>query len=95
MFSALRIVSSFRDKVRLLASNFKSNSASEESSCALSSELLKLCDQLRDGDLFDLGVVLEDRDPPLPALIKMVDKDTLRQMKHEKAQVIVYHMTKN
>jgi cysteinyl-tRNA synthetase len=36
--------------------------------------LLELCDQLRDTHLWNLGVYLEDRDPPLPALVRPVDR---------------------
>ncbi|RKU47915.1 hypothetical protein DL546_009241 [Coniochaeta pulveracea] len=37
-------------------------------------ELLQLCDQLRDTHLWNLGIYLEDRDPPLPALVRPVDR---------------------
>lgn len=36
--------------------------------------LLELCDQLRDTHLWNAGVYLEDRDPPLPALVRPVDR---------------------
>lgn len=36
--------------------------------------LLELCDQLRDTHLWNLGIYLEDRDPPLPALVRPVDR---------------------
>jgi cysteinyl-tRNA synthetase len=37
-------------------------------------DLLVLCDQLRDTHLWNLGIYLEDRDPPLPAMVRPVDK---------------------
>ncbi|OIW33849.1 hypothetical protein CONLIGDRAFT_569354 [Coniochaeta ligniaria NRRL 30616] len=36
--------------------------------------LLELCDQLRDTHLWNLGIYLEDRDPPQPALVRPVDR---------------------
>ena len=53
--------------------------------------ILSLCDQLRDKDCPDLGIILEDRaseeNAHLPALVKMLDQDTLKRMKEEKEQV--------
>jgi cysteinyl-tRNA synthetase len=37
-------------------------------------DLLDLCDQLRDTHLWNMGIYLEDRDPPLPALVRPVDQ---------------------
>ncbi|KAK3984348.1 tRNA synthetases class I (C) catalytic domain-containing protein [Cladorrhinum sp. PSN332] len=37
-------------------------------------ELLTLCDQLRDTHLWNLGIYLEDRNSPQPALIRPLDK---------------------
>ncbi|GAB1311613.1 cysteine--tRNA ligase [Madurella fahalii] len=37
-------------------------------------DLLELCDQLRDTHLWNLGIYLEDRDPPLPAVVRPVDR---------------------
>lgn len=37
-------------------------------------DVLALCDQLRDTRLWDLDIYLEDRDPPLPALVRPIDK---------------------
>lgn len=47
----LRVLSSFRDEVRRLA--LKS---------ANSKEILELCDRLRDNELIDLGVALDDQE---------------------------------
>lgn len=37
-------------------------------------DLLDLCDQLRDVHLWNLGIYLEDRDSPQPALVRPLDK---------------------
>jgi cysteinyl-tRNA synthetase len=47
-------------------------------------EFLAVCDALRDVDLFNLGVLLEDRDGGLPSLIKFEDKETLLRQRREK-----------
>ncbi|KAK4161940.1 tRNA synthetases class I (C) catalytic domain-containing protein [Cladorrhinum sp. PSN259] len=41
---------------------------------ASATELLTLCDQLRDVHLWDLGIYLEDRNSPQPALVRPLDK---------------------
>ncbi|KAI8586228.1 tRNA synthetases class I (C) catalytic domain-containing protein [Geranomyces variabilis] len=70
----LRALSSFRDAVRDLAQNKGDHK-----------ELLKLCDRLRDEDLVELGVVLDDRDDG-KALVKLVNKETLIKQRDEKRQ---------
>ncbi|KAI5813660.1 tRNA synthetases class I (C) catalytic domain-containing protein [Pyronema omphalodes] len=71
----LRLLSSFRDSVRALGiADPKSES---------SKELLRLCDKLRDIDLADLGVSLDDRDSA-NALIKFVPAEELRAAREEK-----------
>ncbi|KAJ3020387.1 hypothetical protein HKX48_000856 [Thoreauomyces humboldtii] len=70
----LRVLSSFRDAVRVLAQNKGDHK-----------ELLKLSDQLRDGDLAELGVVLDDREDG-KALVKLVDKEILAKQREEKKQ---------
>lgn len=50
---------------------------------APASEILALCDQLRDTRLWDLDIYLEDRDPPLPALVRPIDK-TIKQAREER-----------
>ena len=71
----LRVLSSFRDKVRQLAVRGEVNK-----------ELLELCDKIRDDDLPALGVSLDDRDSALgrPALIKFVPAEQLLAEKAEK-----------
>jgi cysteinyl-tRNA synthetase len=46
-------------------------------------DILTLCDQLRDTYLWSLDIYLEDRDPPLPAIVRPVDR-TLREARAER-----------
>ena len=57
-----------------------------ETSSALSKDVLRLCDRLRDVDLWDKGIYLEDRDGNQPALVRPVTKELLaaRQEKEER-----------
>lgn len=64
-------------------SNFQTKVSSLEPSDALGKEVLSLCDRVRDIDLFDLGIYLEDRDN-LPALVRPVTRDMI-QAREEKA----------
>ncbi|KAJ0121612.1 tRNA synthetases class I (C) catalytic domain-containing protein [Diaporthe amygdali] len=52
---------------------------------AAASDILALCDQLRDTRLWDLDIYLEDRDPPLPALVRPIDQ-TIKQAREEREQ---------
>jgi len=70
----LQVLSKFRDNVRNLAINKKDHK-----------ELLMLCDKLRDEDLVDLGVSLDDRDDGV-ALVKLVDRETLIKQREEKLE---------
>jgi len=74
----LRVLSTFRDNVRTLAiSNPKD---------AISKDLLLLSDRLRDHDLANLGVALDDRDSAngAPALIKFAPAEELIAAREEK-----------
>lgn len=71
----LRILSSFRDHVRQLA---RAN--------APHTELLKLADKLRDEDLVDLGVALEDQEDGR-ALVKLVPAEQLQAAREEKERM--------
>lgn len=66
--------------------NFKSEirSLSDDSS-TLSKSILELCDRVRDVDLWDMGIHLEDRDGAQGALIRPVTK-SLRQARQEKEE---------
>lgn len=52
---------------------------------AAAKNVLALCDQLRDVQLWDLDIYLEDRDPPLPALVRPLDK-TVKEARQEREQ---------
>ncbi|GAQ09455.1 cysteine--tRNA ligase [Aspergillus lentulus] len=66
-----------------LLSNFRTKVSSIQQSESLAKEILALCDRVRDIDLFDLGIYLEDRDN-LPALVRPVTRELI-QAREEKA----------
>ncbi|TPX66703.1 cysteine---tRNA ligase [Spizellomyces sp. 'palustris'] len=74
MLPYLVALSAFRDAVRDLAQNRGDYK-----------DLLRLCDKLRDEDMVELGVVLDDREDG-KALVKLVDKETLIRQREEKRQ---------
>ena len=49
----------------------------------ISKNILQLCDRLRDVDLWDHGIYLEDREGDLPALVRPVSRDLLAA-RHER-----------
>ena len=57
-----------------------------ESSPKLSKDVLQLCDRLRDVDLWEQGIYLEDREGNRPALVRPVTRELLaaRQEKEER-----------
>ncbi len=65
-------------------SKFQNDVASLEDSERLSKDILQLCDRVRDVDLWDLGIYLEDRADDLPAIIRPVTKE-LRATRMEQA----------
>lgn len=65
--------------------NFRSEAGTLRESPTLSQEILQLCDRVRDVDLWNLGVYLEDRDGDQPALIRPVTKE-LRASRVEKEE---------
>lgn len=66
--------------------NFQSEIRSlPDDSSTLSKSILELCDRVRDVDLWDMGIYLEDRDGPQGALIRPVTK-FLRQARQEKEE---------
>lgn len=69
----VRVLSRYRDQVR------KSAIAKDPYS-----EFLKASDRVRNEDLLELGVALDDRDGDLPALVKFVDKEELARQRAEK-----------
>ncbi|KAG5518713.1 hypothetical protein PMAC_002682 [Pneumocystis sp. 'macacae'] len=78
----IKTLASFRDKIRniSIASRSKSN-------IELSKDILQLCDKLRDVDLIDIGIQLEDRDQG-DSLIKFVNKEELQQEKKLKQELL-------
>ena len=72
MIPYVRLLSRFRDSVRQMA---RSNVESKE--------LLALCDKLRDVDLPELGVLVDDQDDGR-ALVKLMDKEELKRLQTEK-----------
>lgn len=69
----LRALSAFRDSVRKLARDGASNS-----------DILALSDRLRDQEMVDLGVALDDQEDG-QALVKLVPAEQLRAVRDEKA----------
>ncbi|KAI9294736.1 cysteinyl-tRNA synthetase [Neoconidiobolus thromboides FSU 785] len=61
----LQVLSKFRDNIRSLARENSDNK-----------QILKVCDNLRDHELAELGVLLDDREDG-KALVKFVDKESL------------------
>ncbi|XP_024118945.1 cysteine--tRNA ligase, cytoplasmic isoform X1 [Oryzias melastigma] len=70
----LSVLSDFREKVRKIAREQKVT------------ELLQLCDIVRDDTLPELGVRLEDHEG-LPTVVKLVDRETLLKEKEEKKKM--------
>ncbi|KAI8375559.1 cysteinyl-tRNA synthetase [Blakeslea trispora] len=68
----LRALSSFRDQVRLGARNKVDHT-----------DFLKLCDSLRDNQMVDLGVSLDDQEDGT-ALVKLVPREELIQIREKK-----------
>lgn len=66
-----------------LLTNFRTRVTSLESSDNIGKEILTLCDRVRDIDLFDVGIYLEDRDNQ-PALVRPVTRELI-QARQEKA----------
>ncbi|KAM4630223.1 cysteine--tRNA ligase, cytoplasmic [Polymixia lowei] len=70
----LKVLSDFREGVRKIAREQKVT------------ELLQLCDVVRDDTLPELGVRLEDHEG-LPTVVKLVDKETLLRERDEKQKM--------
>ena len=72
-----------------IATNFEADLHALAASSTLSKDVLQLCDRLRDVDLWDHGIYLEDRDGNQPALVRPVTKElfTARQEKEEKERM--------
>lgn len=70
-----KVLLSFKSEIRSLS----------DDSSTLSKSILELCDRVRDVDLWDMGIHLEDRDGAQGALIRPVTK-SLRQARQEKEE---------
>ncbi|KAG5849213.1 hypothetical protein ANANG_G00107580 [Anguilla anguilla] len=70
----LKVLSDFREGVRKIAREEKVT------------EVLQMCDEVRDSTLPELGVRLEDHEG-LPTVVKLVDRETLLKEKEEKRKV--------
>jgi cysteinyl-tRNA synthetase len=66
-------------------SNFRTKVSSLQSSDSIGKEILTLCDRVRDIDLFELGIYLEDRDN-LPALVRPVTQEMIQAQKEKEAR---------
>ncbi|KAJ5176764.1 cysteine--tRNA ligase [Penicillium canariense] len=66
-------------------SNFRTKVISLKSSDSAGKEILTLCDRVRDIDLFDLGIYLEDRDN-LPALVRPVTREMIQAREEKEAR---------
>ena len=66
-----------------LLSDFQTKVSSLEKSDSIGKDILALCDRVRDIDLFDVGIYLEDRDNQ-PALVRPVTRELI-QARQEKA----------
>lgn len=64
--------------------DFRDTVSSLQHSDSISKDILSLCDRVRDIDLFDIGVYLEDRDNQ-PALVRPVTRELI-QAREEKAE---------
>lgn len=71
----IRAISRIRDELRRLAPTSLAKK-----------EILSLCDTIRDVDLTNLGVYLDDRPDGQPSLIKFVPKEELLAQREEKAK---------
>ena len=71
--------------VKLIMLNFRKDVASLDGEDT-SKDILQLCDRLRDVDLWDRGIYLEDREGEQPALLRVVTRElrTARQEKEDR-----------
>ncbi|KAL4917982.1 tRNA synthetases class I (C) catalytic domain-containing protein [Aspergillus aurantiobrunneus] len=70
-----------------VVSDFRNRVSSLEESPDIGKEVLAVCDHVRDVDLFDLGVYLEDREN-LPAIVRPVSRDLIQAREERAAQVL-------
>ncbi|KAJ5665309.1 uncharacterized protein N7477_007757 [Penicillium maclennaniae] len=68
-----------------LLSTFRTKVSSLKSSDSIGKDILALCDRVRDIDLFELGIYLEDRDN-LPALVRPVTQEMIQAREEKEAR---------
>ncbi|KAI9374478.1 tRNA synthetases class I (C) catalytic domain-containing protein [Aspergillus egyptiacus] len=68
-------------------SDFRTKVLSLGESENLGKEIFALCDRVRNVDLFDLGIYLEDREN-LPAIVRPVSRDLIRAREEKAAQAL-------
>jgi cysteinyl-tRNA synthetase len=74
---APRTVTDASQPYRDILHNFSASVTQLAEKTASPKDLLALCDELRDTHLWRLGIYLEDRDPPLPALVRPVTRSLI------------------
>ncbi|KAJ5518927.1 Cysteine-tRNA ligase [Penicillium expansum] len=70
-----------------LFSNFRAKVVSLESSDTIGKDILSLCDRVRDIDLFDVGIALEDRENQ-PALVRPVTQEMLKAREEKEIRAL-------
>lgn len=70
-----------------LATDFRTKVSSLQDSSDIGKDVLALCDRVRDIDLFDLGVYLEDREN-LPAIVRPLSRDLIQAREEKAAQML-------
>lgn len=70
-----------------VVSDFRNKLSSLDESIDIGKEVLALCDRVRDVDLFDLGVYLEDREN-LPAIVRPISRDLIQAREEKAAQAL-------
>ncbi|KAJ5512708.1 hypothetical protein N7463_002260 [Penicillium fimorum] len=70
-----------------LFSNFRAKVVSLESSDSIGKDILSLCDRVRDIDLFDVGIALEDRENQ-PALVRPVTQEMLKAREEKETRAL-------
>ena len=74
------------NKYAQVAADFTSDVQFAATKDDLKREILKLCDRVRDVDLFNVGIYLEDREGNQPALVRPVTKDILAANKSKEEE---------
>ncbi|CAG8895738.1 unnamed protein product [Penicillium egyptiacum] len=70
-----------------LFSNFRNKVVSLESSDSIGKDILSLCDRVRDIDLFDVGIALEDRENQ-PALVRPVTQEMIKAREEKETRAL-------